>query len=557
MKTGNIFRMGIFMGLLIFGQVNCFGSQAKEYHFHKTPLARAFQEIGRDFGTTIIADPNLPGQVDGNFSAVSVEEVLGAILEPLGYGYTQVDDFYLVNGNDSHFGISTTDSLVIHFGSMNPEQQAGFQEFQKYMVYDEKTGIVFIKAPTGTMARILAKIREMMPETGPSLVAYSFRIMDLTVNNDLMIGLQGTIGDDPLDSATAMIIPGSAVFETVQNRLKVEGNLALTSNQNRYLGQPWFLAALGKQTRFASLLHYPGDDTGRDREFELKLTPVLIDTATGRVATEIFLEYNRDQVGKLSTTLRTIPDQYQLIAVLHRRDRLPENSLTQKNTRVRERDFAVLMAAIPVNVEGSTLAASKQPFLGAWLNGIGEIIENRGEKKAGDFELELGLQGAGSKPSTPWIQYKIPFGSRADLNLRFYNNEDYTVGLSGYWDETRETSFEFLAGSNIGLEDKPQIAFGIGDIYQPFRLLTFHGKYYPVVYRLDSGQFWESDLWEGGLRLGTSQVSLSVNFFGNPNPSKTCFSFDCWHNSWGFSLGAVQEYASPNINFSVGFKLKL
>jgi hypothetical protein len=557
MKTGKTFRLGIFTGLLIFGQMICFGSQAKEYHFHRMPLARAFQVIGADFGTTIIADPNLAGQANGYFTASCVEEVLGAILAPLGYGYTKVDDFYLVNNSDTPFKTGTMDSAVIHFGFINPEQQNGFREFQKYMVYDEKTGIAFIKAPTGIMTKILAKIREQIPENGPSLVAYSFQIMDLTADRDFTIGLQGIIGDGSLDDATATITPGSMVFETVQNRLKLEGNLALTSNQNRYLGRPWFLAALGKETRLVSLLHYPGDDLGRDRQFELKLTPVQIDTATGRVATEIFLEYNRDQVGKLATTLQTVPDQYQLIAILRRRDHLPEHGLTQKKAWVRERDFAVLMAAMPVNGNAAPLATAKQLSLGAQLDGFGEFTENHDVKKGSDFELEFGVQGAGNVLSTPWIRCKIPLGTTADMNLHYRNNGDYTFGLTGYWDETRETTFELLAGNHIGFEDKPLIALGLGDNYQPFQFLTLFGKYYPVVYQLDSGQFSDVGLWEGGLRLGSSQISLSANFFGDPNPSKTWISFDAWYKNVGFSLGAVQEYASPNHSFRVGLKFKL
>jgi hypothetical protein len=557
MKTGIIFRMLICVGLLIFGQMICFGNRAKEYRFFETPLNRALQEISCDFGSTIIANPNLPGRVTGNITAASVEKVLQAILEPLGYWYTKVDDFYLVNGKDTPLEIFNNDSAVIHFGPMVPEQRAGLREYQKYMVYDENSGVVFIKAPTGIMGKILAKIRELMPERGPALVAYHFRIMDLTTNSDFKIGLQGIIRDEPMDDAIATITPGNMVFETVKNRLKVTGNLALNSGRNCYQGHPWLLATVGKPTRLASLLHYPGDEMGRDREFVLKLTPIHIDEAIGQVVSEIYLEYNRDQVGKLATTLRTTPDQYQLIAILRRRDRLPEHTLTQKESLKKERDFAVLMAAIPVDMANTASAGINKPFLGALLDGFGEFTENHDKVPGSNSELEFGFAGTGDQRWTPWFQFNTPLGPQADLNIRYHGPNDYALGLTGYWDESRETSFELLAGNQIGLGDKPLVMIGLGDIYQPFQFLTLSGKYYPVVYRLDAKEFLGSSLWEGGLRLGPPQLSLSVNFFGNPEPYKTDLSLEYQNKSFGFSLGVTQEYVSPNINFSVGLKLKL
>lgn len=555
MKT-RVLRIGMLIFLLIFGQTICLGSyQSKEYRFFKTPLTQALREISCDFGTTIIADPNLPGRVTGNIMATTVEKVLQTILEPLGYWYTKVDDFYLVNGKDTPLQIYYDDSAVIHFGYMTPKQRDQMSEYQKYLIYDENSGVVFIKAPPGMMAKILAKIRELKPAAGTALVAYSFRIMDVKINSDIEAGLKAKIGNESPTGATAIITPGNVIFETMKNRLEVEGNLS--SDQNRYLARPWLLAAVGKPTRLASMLHFPGDETGRDREFVLKLTPIIIDAAIGQVVSEIYLEYNRDQVGKLATTLRTMTDQYQLIAILRRRDRLPEHTLIQKGSQKQERDFAVFVAAIPVDISGIVSTGTTQPFLGAFLDGFGEFTANHGEKTSLDSELEFGFHGTGNLPGTPWFRYKTSFGIQTDLIIRYHSPNDYALGLTGYWDESRETSFELLTGNNLGFGDKPLVCFGLGDIYQPARFLTLSGKYYPVVYRLDSGQFWESSIWEGGLRLGMPQLSLSVNFLGNPSPYKTGLSLMYQGKNFGWSLGAFHEYASPDTDFSVGLKLKL
>jgi hypothetical protein len=557
MKFSTSFRMGLLICLLLFGRMICFGAQrAHEYRFFKTPLAQVLREISFDFGTTIIADPSLPGLVTGNIISSSVEKVLQAILEPLGYSYTKVDDFYLVNGKDTPLKIYNGDSAVIHFGSMSPGQREQLIEYQRYMVYDETSGVVFVKAPTGIIAKILAKIRELKPETGPALVAYSFRIIDLNRNSALQAGLQGLISNEPFTDGDAIITPGNAVFKTLKNRLEVAGNSS--SDQNHYLARPWLLAAAGKQTRLASLLHYPGDETGRDREFVLKLTPISIDAVIGQVVSEVSLEYNRDQVGKLVTILHSTPGQYQLIAVLRRRDRLPEHTLARKESRKQERDFAVFMAATPVDISKISSCGTAKPFMGAYLDGFGEFTASHGGTLPREPELGFGFHGTSGCPWTPWFRLKIPLKAQGDLNIRYQSVNDYAIGLTGFWDESRETSWELMAGYNIGFGDKPVVMFGLGDVYQPTRFLTLSGKYFPVICRLDSGQLWESSaIWEGGLRLGTSQFGISANFFGNPNPFKTGLSFDYQNKNFGWSLGVMHEYTSPDVDIRVGAKLKL
>jgi hypothetical protein len=548
---------------------------AKAYKFSPAPFHLVLKEISDKFGVAIIADPNLDSPITAaNVQGDTVEAALKMLLEPLGYSYTKVDNYYLVNGPQSPLTIlAETESILVPVGFLDPKVLEGLADLQQYITYDEALGVAYVKAPSSQMNKILAKLWEISKTSGQISVAYSLQIIDLGNASDFDFLFSGAYNNELPDKREVILTPDQWSLDgPAQVMIKQKAE----SLSNTVTRQPWLITLPGKTVQLTSSLRYIDGTLDLDRYFNLKITPVRVDESTGKVISDIMIGQDMsnssantginpiqvaEPVNKVSTTLSTIPEKRELVALVRQTwESNPNNRLLfglggfETRKFQEHRDFIVLMSVTPVNIQ-SSLAASSGLIPIASLAGFDHLTEESGSAAKQKPFLEIGASKVKDTDQIePWLDFYLPLGSQSSLLFDYRNENLYSTGLSFYLDSSHETFLEFLGGKGVGPNDQNAFMVGLGDVTRPGKYVTLFAKYYPVSYLWDTKQFSHEGIWLAGTRLGTEKAGLTLDVSGDPEYNGWNLKLDIAAKkcTWLFNLGG--EANEPTSYWGMGIK---
>jgi hypothetical protein len=548
---------------------------AKAYKFSPAPFQLVLKEISAKFGVNIIADPSLDSPVAAaNVQGDSVEAALRTLLEPLGYSYTKVENYYLVNGPQSPLTImAETESSLVPVGFLDSKAREGLAGLEQYFTYDEALGVAYVKAPSSQMNKILAKLWELAKTSGQISIVYSLQIIDLGSTSDLDFVFADAYDSGLTGKKELILTPDQLLLNSpAQIWIKQKAEV-LSSRSTR---QPWLMTLPGKTVQLTSSLKYLDGDFGLDRYFTLKITPVKVDESTGKVISDIVIGQDMSShitnsgstaiqiagpVHKVSTTLSTIPGKREFVAVVRQtwESNLNNHLLSglagfENRKSQQHRDFIVMMTATPVNIE-SSLATSTGLIPIASLGGFDPLNEEPSLKTKPRPSLEIGAWWVKDQiQSKPWFDFSMPLGVQSSLTLDYRNDNLYSAGLSFYVDASHETSLELLGGKGIGLDDQNVFMLGLGDVTRPSKYVTLFANYYPVSYLLDTKKLSRDQIWRAGTRLGTEKAGITLGASGNPGLDGWNLKLDLNSGPYSWLLSFSTMEMEPTTYWGLGFK---
>jgi hypothetical protein len=535
--------------------------------FSNAAFQKSLKVIAEKFGVSIIADPWLDGPAHSNIQGDTIEAALQALLTPLGYSYTKVDNYYLVSGPKSPLTIvAETDSALVPVGYLNPAVRERLSEFKQYLTYDESSGVVYVKAPSSQMKAILSRLWQISNTSGKISVVYSLQIVDLGNSKDLDFLFSGVHDNVIADKKELVLTPEQW---SMDGRTQLILKLNAESHAENIARQPWMITLPGKTVQLRSSIRSISNELDTDRYFTLRITPLRIDESTGGVTSDVFIERSmftetnfttdnavkevNEPVNKVATVVNTTPGEQEIVAVVRQIREIRRRWLWwfgKVNSR-EHRDFIVLMNATPVNVQ-STVAISSGLLPVASLNGLEWFTDEPG--KVLEPILELGISGARSQDKVRgWFNFTAPMSQLNSLMLDYRNDDRYSAGLSFGLDS--ETSFKFLAGKGVGPDEQDALMFGITDITRPAPYLSLFAEYYPWSYLFDSKKVSEDGVWLAGARLGTEKFGVSLSGTGDPDYDGWLFRLDYTFkkSTWLMEIDHTRE-DNPTLSLGLGFQ---
>jgi hypothetical protein len=207
-------------------------------------LQRALKMVSNKFGVPIITDPLLEGNVKVDVRSDSVEVVLKTLLEPLGYSFTKVENYYLVSGPKSPLTIlAETESTLIPVGFLDLSVREQLNDLKQYLSYDESSGVIYVKAPSSRMDAILNKLWQITKTSGELSVAYSLQIIDLGKSSDLDFLFSASYDDSLPDNNEITLTPEQW---SLDGRTQAILKQKAASNTENITRQPWMITLPGK-----------------------------------------------------------------------------------------------------------------------------------------------------------------------------------------------------------------------------------------------------------------------------------------------------------------------
>lgn len=529
----------VLLILVIFGSVMIFGIRAMAgeeitEQAGTLSLSQAFQKIEALFGVTIIADPRLQGAVPAEVRGDTVDVALKSILEPLGYYYTKLEKYYLISGPQSPVTLfADTDSSLVPVGLIDPKAQVQLGEYQRYVSYDPKLGIAYVKAPTSLRNKILEKLWQISRGSTGVAVVYDLQIIDIGQNSDLDLLFNGSYDNSQNGIHQAIITPNQWSLHWPVQAL-IENTIA--SSSDKLIRRPWLIALPGKTAQFITNQHRVGETADLDYHFILRVTPVQVNADSGRVLSEIYIgrgfavddslgtakqgsisttnvsPETTQRMSMISTTIATSPGQSQILAVVRQTNDSHQKWLLERVKIDQQRYYAVLLTATPVNIQ-TTLATTAGLVPMASLGGFSLEEEQQQEQPSQSF-WEIGLESANVWSELNWV-----LSSYTRLELEYGKADFYRMGLSQRLNgiDGHQTSLEFSAAKGVGTLKKAVLMVGVGDRTQPLGPLSLYAKYYPWIYGLDSEGYLDKDAWKAGTRLEAGKGNVQVEASGHPN----------------------------------------
>jgi hypothetical protein len=537
--------------------------------FAATRLQQALKAISDKFGVLIIADPLLEGDVSGDIQGDSVEAALKTFLEPLGYSYTEIENYYLICGPKSPLTImAETESALIPVGFLDPAAREQLSELQQYLHYDESAGVVYIKAPSSRMETILSKLWQITKTSGQLSVVYNLQIIDLGNSSDLDFLFSAAYDGSLPDKNEITLTPEQWSQDGRAQIILKQKAASYSENTAR---QPWMITLPGKTVQLRSSIRSISSELDTDRYFNIQITPLRVDEFSGGVTSDVNIERNmtteanltqdskvkqiNEQGHRAATVLRNIPGQREVLAAVRQTKEIQVKRLWWfgKRTIREHRDFIVLISATPVNIQ-STLATSFGLVPIASLSGFEQWIDEQDSVIEHKPILEFGITGTkDDKSVNGWLKFMAPIGQLNSLTLDYRSDDQYSAELSFGLDS--ETSFKFLAGKGVGPNDQDAAMFGIGDMTRPARYLSLFAEYYPWSYLLDSEDFSKDDVWSAGARLGTENFGATLSGTGDPDYEGWLFRLDYTvkKSTWLMEIDHTRE-DKPTLSLGFGFQ---
>ncbi|HBE78863.1 MAG TPA: hypothetical protein DDW65_13960 [Firmicutes bacterium] len=532
---------------------------------------RSLKALGDKFGVVIIADPLLVGPAPKDIQGDTVEVSLKTLLDPLGYSYTKVDNYYLVSGPRSPLTLmAEADSTLVPVGFLDEPTRQELGEFKQYLTYDESLGVAYVKAPASQLNQILTKLWEKTKTSGQLSIAYSLQIMDVGSSSDLDFLFSATYDKSFTDNKEIIVTPEQW---TINSQIQFTINQKADEYAASVTRQPWLITIPGKMVQLRSSTRSISGDIDTDRFFTIQITPLRVDAESGKVTSDIRIERDmtnntdfnqdsdvkevREQTHRVATMIHTTPGKREILAVI----RHTNNSSTKKLGRFESekgqghRDFVVFLSATPVNIQ-TTLATSSGLVPIASLGGFEALMDEEKPEFQIEPTLELGISAARhDNELNGWFNLTAPIGSQSSFTLDYRNELLYSAGLSFELDSDHETSLEVLAGKGIGPDKHDALMIGIGDVTQPASNVNLFAKYFAASYIFNTDEYSKEGVWWAGARFGTGNFGLSLSALGDPDYEgwDMKMEFKAKKATWIFEVTTTEE--NPTLYLGVGFHL--
>ncbi len=528
--------------------------------FHKT-----LKNIEKKYNVLIIADPELEGPRIRNIQGNTAEESLKRILEPLGYSYTKVDNYYLVSGPHSPLTVlAAADSTVIPVGFLDQKALSKLDDFKQYLNYNESLGVVYVKAPTSMLDKILSRLGELSVTVGQISIFYRLQIIDIGSSSGLDFLFSGSYDKSNANNKELIITPDQW---TINSHTEWVINQKIETYSQSVTRQPWLITLPGKPVSLSSSTRSISSELDTNRYFTIQITPLKVNSESGEVTSDVHIErdmaseanFSQDgtvkkvsePVEKVATIVRTNSGKSSILAVVRQaqasgRDIM--DGVNQERSK-NHRDFIVLISATPINIQ-SSLATKSGLLPVASLGGFERLMDEPDSEFPNKSSLELGISGTKDDGSLEgWLSFKSSFGLN-NFTLDYRRNDLYSAGLSFGLDS--ETSFEFLAGRGIGPDDQDAFMFGLGDVTHPNQFLGLFAKYYPWSYLFDSEKVSKDGVWSAGARIGTENLGVVLSATGDPDYDGWLFRFDysVKKSTWILEVDHTQD--KPTYSLGVG-----
>lgn len=560
---------------------NTTGEKLTENKSSTTGVQKVFQEVGDKYGVTIIADPSLAENVVGQIQGETVDETLKYLLEPLGYTYTKVENYYIVSGPKSPLTIlAEMESCLVPVGFLDAKVQEKLSQYSQYLKYDEGLGLVYVKAPTSRMNQILTQLWEISKTSGELSVSYNLQVIDLGESrsrSDLDFIFDAKYGTNALPNRQLIVTSDQVLInDSVQTIIKQKTQ----TDTATIIRQPWLVTLPGKTVQMATNLHYLGQDVALDRSFEIKITPRNVDEITGKVLSEIYIGQSyqgqnqtitqssatningnvtsdAQPVNMVSTTIITSSGQRQLLAMVRQTDKIERAGFLfgwfGGKKQLKHHDFAVFVTVTPVNIQ-RTLATSSGFIPMASLSGLEQMANQADPTQIYSPSVTFGISQLNDDGKIrPWLDWTMPLGSQRILELNYRTEDRYSVGLSCGIDAYNETTLELLAGKGIGPHHQNGVLLGLGDYTEPTHGLRLFAKYFPMAYLSETSQYNYEGVWQGGFRVGSDKLGITLGAAGDPDYYGWYFKVDCGTKKyrWQFEVDSGKD---PSANLGLGFR---
>ncbi len=567
MRTWKAFCGVVFLFIFVVGLMliramaeDVSGKEVSQALFQKSLAA-----IEDKYHVQVIADPELEGLEIKNIQGNTAEEALKWFLNPLGYSYTKVDNYYLVSGPQSPLTVmAQSESSVIPVGFLDQSSREQLDQFKQYLNYDESLGVIYVKAPTSMLDKILSKLGELSQSAGQISVFYRLKIVDVGSSADLDFMFSGSYNQSNAHSKELIVTPDQW---TLNSQTEWVIHQKIETYSQSVTRQPWLITIPGKPVTLTSSTHAISNELDTNRYFTIQITPLKVDAVSGEITSDVHIErdmaseadFSRDgtvkkvsePVEKVATIVRTNSGKSIVLAVVRQNQTSGQDIMDGVNQERSKshRDFIVLISATPINIQ-STLATKSGLLPVASLGGFERLMDEPAPELPNKSRLELGISKIKDDDSIKgWLNVATSFGPNS-FSLDYRRRDRYSAGLSFGLDS--ETSFEFLAGRGIGPRNQDAFMFGLGDATHPGRYLSLFAKYYPWSYLFDSEKISKDGVWEVGTRIGTEHLAVVLSAAGDPDYDGWLFRLDYSPKKSAWILEVDHRQDKPAYSLGIG-----
>lgn len=521
----------ILFGLSLFPllPIQAISNELSQYTFNNVPLKKTLGELGQIYQVRMIVAPGLTGTINQTIDiSQPVEKVLGQMLDPFGYSFNKVENYYLVGHSLSPVTIfAEFESKLIPVGFLSRDEEKKLIKYREYVQYDEMSGSVFVKAPPVIMNQILSDVWGEKKTTGRQIIVYDFRIIDLEHISELDLFIDSKY-INPFKKDREFVITHDQIVQNNNLSMIIDAHLNIAIA--KVIRQPWIAVVPGTTTKFNIKYHYVSvrkkEELPLDQLFQLEITPTLINHETGLVESKIVVGQDGEKNHSVSTVIISKAGVSEVLAVT-RVIQSQKMNFAGKNDKKIIRDYAVLVTVNPINVADSLV--SELFMVNSNLDGLeplllgSEPVEDDPIKKNNQIEIGISSQDNQLYPAFG-CQYDI--GQNYQFGLNFLSPEHFSLSLTQKIFDNEHSSIAMLIGSGVGPDEKDALMLGFSDQTSPTEYLTFFGEYYPLVYLYQSNQFSSKGVWLAGTRLGTENMGISFNALGDSHYRGKSFVFD-------------------------------
>ncbi|MGE5607239.1 MAG: hypothetical protein ACM3YE_16305 [Bacteroidota bacterium] len=489
-----------------------------ELSIQNTPLPEALEKIGSWLGFTFIVDPNLKGLVTETIQYDwPAETILTKVLEPFGYSYQKIDNYYLIGGPGSPLSVfAHWDSFQIPVGFLTDEMSQCMESFKSYLSYDKALGVVFVKAPSSMINQVLDGIWKAKKVGAQLSVIYNFSIFELINTKELDVLFSGTLSSSNISENKGTIITPDQI--STEGHLRLQSKMMESKSLEGRLRQPRVLVLPGKTMKVSSKYHFVGDEPEEDQNFSLSVTPVNVDPSSGEVLSEININGYENRINSVLTTILTKPGTLRTVAVVRKVSEKKGRLFLGKYQHQEARYYMLTIEALPLNVQ-QVLAASQQNVLSvADLDGL-FLNESDSEQNIPTVSnsLEIGLSIKKHDLIDPWVNLYYATSPMTSFKLLYEGENYYSISLNRKFRPDDEAYFDISAGEGIGPDRKKAVLLGFGDQTKPWNGVTFFAKYYPWSFLTDTEEFTTRYVWDAGLAINEPNYQLTLSALGDPD----------------------------------------
>lgn len=494
-----------------------------ELIFQDTPLPKALEEIGSRLGFTFIIDPNLKGSVTQTIKYDwPAETILTKVLDPFGYSYHKIENYYLIGGPGSPLTVfAQWDSLQIPVGFLTDEMYRCLESYKSYLSYDPSQGIVFIKAPASMINEAFDGIGKADQIGAQLAVIYNFSIFEFINTKEMDALFSGTISSSNPSGNKGVIITPDQI--STEGYLRLQGKMRESAGLDLRIRQPRVMALPGKTTRVSSKYHLVGDEPEEDQNFSLAVTPISVDPSSGIILSEIKIDGFENRINSVFTTIRTIPGTPETLAVIRKVFPKKERLFLGNYQSQEIRYYLLTVETAPIKIRLASAVSEKKVLPAAVLDGL--FLNDPDNSAAPDSVpgissipnmLELGLSAKKGGRIDPWFNLSHRSSAVTGYQVYYEGRDLYSVSFNRKFRPDDGAYFEISAGAGIGPDRQKAVLIGVGDQTGPLSGITFFGKYYLWSFLTETEELTNRAVWKAGLAINEPRCQLILSVSGNP-----------------------------------------